>query len=90
METKKFNSDNENVIITNTSINMKELRRAGYNFGYGITQGIFMAIVSINIARGALKAIKNIAEKKTGFKIEVEPDEEKAAAEEFGRETSEE
>lgn len=59
----------------------KQVRRLGFDLGYGITQGVFAAAFMTHVALGFVKAVRKHVEKKTGFEVKVEPDTEETSEE---------
>ena len=61
--------ENNHDIVMNTytfqfQSTTKELRRIGFNLGYGATTGVFSAIFMIHLGLGVVKALKRHADKK--------------------------
>lgn len=62
-------------VIHTINMSIKDVRRIGFNLGYGIYTGIAAGIFVINICKGVAKAAKNWSKKKA-ISVEVTPDEE--------------
>ncbi len=69
MEEKKVERVETKIMAT-----PKNVRRIGFNLGYGVTQGVFAAMFMSHVALGFLKAVRKRMEKKVGLEIKVEND----------------
>lgn len=61
--------NNENLSFE-IAIDLKEVRKMGYELGYGVTMGVASAVFVINLGIGVVKALKRRADKKAGSKEE--------------------
>lgn len=70
------NQDVQRVVTTyNFTATRKEVRKFGFDIGYGIAQGVFAAAFVTHLSIGFIKAVKKRMEKKIGVSVEVKPDE---------------
>lgn len=61
-------------VVHTIDMNLKDVRRVGFQLGYGVYTGICAGIFMMNIAKGVLKAAKHWSKKKA-ISVEVTPDE---------------